>query len=323
MSHSRKLVVPAAMVIGLFVAAPTVIGLQDAVAGGRHHNKGWAAGNMPSGGTGAASKQGGGETGENGSNKNGGDGGGLQFGGDHDYGRRPGRGNEGRHEGEGSGGNRGDSSDGTGNDSNGGGFEFGGGGGGGSNSPNTITCVINGRVVAIRSLHDCYYGQEYVSHGESYFSGHGHYHHSHDLVGTDGSNGTGYGFDGYRQGGYGETHFVGSRAAVMQARRRSQEDYGEAGDYQYSHGYTVGYALEGGYGNGRGYVGSAGYSVSHHMRHRRNHVRRGCLHHGYSFGANGYGYNYNFGAVGGCGCGTYNPGYVIHYGPTISKDGGY
>jgi len=64
------------MVLGLFVAAPLVVGLQDAAAGGHRHGGSLMQG-MATGGNGASNKQGGGDTGGgdtggSGSSKNGG-----------------------------------------------------------------------------------------------------------------------------------------------------------------------------------------------------------------------------------------------------------
>ena len=348
MFHSRKLIVPALLALGVFGAAPIVSGLTGAIADGNQTNGVSAAGLAPDGsgdsknggtnkndgGNGDTSKNGGGngDTSKNG----GGNGGTNKNGGDIGGGNRP---SDGGGDNGGRGGN-GHGRGGTGERDFPSGFSFGGGSSAEDYSGRqTITCVVNGQLIPVRSVSECRYGRGFVHNGDSYFGGGGfgsqtHYRQRKVLhrqyrfdMGMPSSRGfegynTGYsfGFGGKDAGatGYGVrgSIFVGSRAAVMQAQRRARESaYGNDGGYAAGSNFGAGYDQQGGDGYGIGYGRQDGDGLRrHHGRHTR-HMHQ----HGFAGGNMG---DYNFGAgVGGCGC--YNPGYVVHYGPTISKDGGY
>ncbi len=312
MSHSRKLIVPAAIVIGLFVAAPLVVGFEDAAASG-HRSAGFSGGmGSQKNGGGDHSKNGGSDHGKNDGNGNDGRGEhGMSHGDD-------GRGEHGMGHGGHRGGRRsGNSSDNVGGDT---GFSFGAGSGSSmSYGQDNIICVVNGRVIPVRSVSECRYGRGYAHDGDSYFGGNSGYHFSGGYA-SEGSYytssrhyryATGYeSQNGFGYGGYDSERYIGSPAAVMQAHRRMREGYGSMSNGGYSTGYY--------YGGGYGYVGNEGYGADggyhgNDMSVRSRHHRRGHRMMG----------GYSFGGQGGCDCGSYNPGYVVHYGPTISKDGGY
>ena len=356
MSHSRKLIVPALFALGVFAAAPIATGLTGAIADG-HQSKGFKVAGIAAGGagdtkngggTGGTDKNGGGtgdggkDGGGNGAGGNGGGtGDGGKGGGGNGGGGKGGGGNGGG--GNGGGGNGGGGKGGGGNGGNGGGdnggnggggITFGGGGGGNYSGLQTITCVVNGRLIPVRSISECRYGPGFVHNGESYFGGGGYapeprfvqhrvahrrfiqdfgYAQPHRYA----TYGGGYGFGanggagdyvaGYGSGG---DTYVGSNAAVMQAQRRARENgYGGANGNDGGYAYGGGYGQQGGYGNEQGY-GMRRQYVRHAKRMRHHRYARGNRG-GYGFGAN----------AGGCNC--FDPGYVVHYGPTISKDGGY
>lgn len=353
MSHSRKLIVPALFALGVFALAPVAAGLTGAIAdgtknlsfqvadiapGGAGDTKnggGTGATDKNGGGTGATDKNGGGTGGtdKNGggsgdTNKNGGGTGGTDKNGGGTGGTdKNGGGNGGGH------GRGGNGRGGNGDGGNGGGMAFGGGSGGGDyQNRHIITCVINGQLIPVRSVSECRYGPDVVHNGDSYFSGGGFvdppryvqrrvirhrfeanygYVQQQRYVGHRGGYAGGFGGN---VGGYGsgENVYVGSNAAIMQAQRRARESgYGVDGSFDGS----ANYGNNGGYGAGYAYGEEQGYGMPrHHMRyakrlrhHRQAHGNMG----GYRFG----------GDAGGCSC--YDPGYVVHYGPTISKDGGY
>ena len=361
MSHSRKLIVPALFALGVFAAAPIATGLTGAIADG-HQSKGFKVAGIAAGGagdtkngggTGGTDKNGGGtgdggkDGGGNGAGGNGGGtGDGGKSGGGNGGGGKGGGGNGGGGNGgggKGGGGNGGGGKGGGGNGGNGGGdnggnggggITFGGGGGGNYSGLQTITCVVNGRLIPVRSISECRYGPGFVHNGESYFGGGGYapeprfvqrrvvrhrfiqdfgYAQTHRYA----TYGGGYGFGanggagdyvaGYGSGG---DTYVGSNAAVMQAQRRARENgYGGANGNDGGYAYGGGYGQQGGYGNEQGY-GMRRQYVRHAKRMRHHRYARGNRG-GYGFGAN----------AGGCNC--FDPGYVVHYGPTISKDGGY
>jgi hypothetical protein len=84
------------------------------------------------------------------------------------------------------------------------------------------------------------------------------------------------------------------------------------------------YGVSGGYAFGGNYAanGNMGYGEGHQMHRRGHHMWKSHRLHGHAMGGSGYGYGFG-GQGGGCNCGDYDPGYVVHYGPTLSKDGGY
>jgi hypothetical protein len=101
----------------------------------------------------------------------------------------------------------------------------------------------------------------------------------------------------------GGTRFIGSPAAVSQARKRAKRQLQYGGGYAYGGGYSVGggYAYGGGYGysDGGGYYEQAPVVRRKAKRLRRVRVQA-----------------YNPYPV-------YDPGVVVHYGPAIMKDGAY
>jgi hypothetical protein len=202
-----------------------------------------------------------------------------------------------------------------------------------------ITCVVNGRVFQARSTRECYRGSRSfdggIGGGGGYGLGGGYAYKfsGHGRVGND----YGYGgrqvyrprvrhprvvVDGGFDGGYGYApqpriryYRPASPAAVMQAeRRRQRAEYAYGGSYEMDGGYGAGYAYGGG---GYGFQGDMGYSDGgEYVRQRKparkaRHARRNCNCSGY-------------GQMQGGGIGfSYDPGVVLHYGPTIVKDGGY
>jgi hypothetical protein len=101
----------------------------------------------------------------------------------------------------------------------------------------------------------------------------------------------------------GGTRFIGSPAAVSQARKRAKRQLQYGGGYAYGGGYSDGggYAYGGGYGysDGGGYYEQAPVVRRKAKRLRRVRVQA-----------------YNPYPV-------YDPGVVVHYGPAIMKDGAY
>ena len=318
------------MALGLFAIAPAIVGIESAMAG--KNGDGVVTNGGKNGDTGGntGGKNGGGDTG---GKNGGGDTGGKNGGGD--TGGKNGGGNTGGKNGDG--GNGGGGNHGGGN--HGGGGNIGGGatGSGGfdfSFAGSAIRCVVNGQVFQVRSVSECRYGAGFAYHGHSYFGGGYAYQGGYAPeprvmrprvarpVMNDGYAYTGgygveakggdYGFEG----GYHKPHvrYVGriSRAARMQIERRSFEGYESLSDGGYGTGYDMGAYGAQIQGGGYGYEmqqGGQGYRVHHaHKRHAMRHHR-----------------NYGYGMNGGCNCGgvEYNPGYTIHYGPTMDKNGGY
>ncbi len=352
MSHSRKLVVPALLALGVFAMAPIATGLTGAIADGSKNLSfqvadiapGGAGGTKNGGGTGATDKNGGGTGatdknggGTGGTDKNGGGTGGTdKNGGGNGGGGKGGGGNGnggGGHGRGGNGGGNGYGGNGYGGGGNDGGMAYGGGSGGGDyQGQHIITCVINGQLIPVRSVRECRYGPGFVHNGNSYFGGGGFveepryvqrrvirrrieanfgYVQQQRYVSHRGGYAGGFGGN---VGGYasGENVYVGSNAAVMQAQRRARENgYGVDEGF----GGSATYGNNGGYGAGYAYGEEQGYGMRrHHMRYAKQ-----LRHHRQARGNMG---GYRFGGdAGGCNC--VDPGYVVHYGPTISKDGGY
>ncbi|MBG1231410.1 hypothetical protein [Aestuariivirga litoralis] len=220
-----------------------------------------------------------------------------------------------------------------------------------------IICVVNGRRFNARSKSECYGGYGSACYCGNYaggYAGGGVYGGGYAYGG-----GSGYG----KQGGYGySSSFYGSRAAVMQAERRSRtanysySAYGQGyggGGYGYA-GYDMsGYGAAGyGYAGGGAYAvgapvyayGQGGYVKRYKSakRVRYSATRRVSASYHYSVrrsqgGTYGIGYNSGFneaqgtfgggyGMQGGYGMNGgygYNQGYQVFYGPTMSKGGGY
>jgi hypothetical protein len=204
-----------------------------------------------------------------------------------------------------------------------------------------ITCVVNGHVFQARSARECYRGSRSfdggIGGGGGYGLGGGYAY----KFGHGGGYGAEYGRGGvqvYRprvrhprvvvgggfDGGYGYApqpriryYRPASPAAMMQTERRIREGYyGNGAGYAMggeAFGYGGGYNVQGGYGDGY---------VKHRKRgHKARHARRMRQHgggYGYEQMQGGYGYGqaYEQGF-------SYDPGVVLHYGPTITKDGGY
>ena len=332
MSHSRKLILPAFMALGLFAIAPAIVGIESAMAG--KNGDGVTVTGGKNGDTGG--KNGGGDTGgKNGGGDTGGKNGGGDTGGKNgggDTGGKNGGGN-----GNGGGGNHGGGKGGGGNHGGGGGNIGGGATGSGgfdfSFAGSAIRCVVNGQVFQVRSVSECRYGKGYAHHGQSYFGGGYAYQGGYAPqprimrprvarpVMNDGyaysggygveSKGGDYGFEGGYQAP--RVRYVGriSGAARMQIEHRQQfEGYESLSDGGYGAGYNMGgYGLQI-QGGGYGYeMQQGGYRVHRaHKRHAMRHQRN-------------YGYGMNDGCN--CGGGEYNPGYTVHYGPTMDKNGGY
>ncbi len=144
-----------------------------------------------------------------------------------------------------------------------------------------IVCVINGEVFRVRHIRDCASG--YVQYRPVRKK------HRRVVVqgGCDCGTGGGYGYGGGDViiGGGG---FVGSPAAVKQARRRAN-----------AYGYAAGGGY--GYGDGGGYYGE-GQVVVRKKRIKRK-ARRVYYNPDYGYG--------------------YEPGVMLHTGPAVMKDGGY
>ena len=339
MSYSRKLIVPALFAVGVFALAPVVSGLGGANAGANHSQGFKAAGVAPGGtggtdknggGTGGGGKGGGGNGGDNGGGGNGGGGkGGGGNGGDNGGGNGgggKGGGGKGHHHGHGNPNNFGEMT---------GGFSIGSSGASDDYvGHQQITCIVNGQQIAVRSGNECRYGRGFVQHGDSYFGGggfapqpdflphRGMRHYNNYDVRNSGHHfayeyGHSYGDGGYNGGG---DVYVGSNAAVMQARRRTRENgYGFNG--QAAFGDNGGYDDGAGYGqqSGYGYGSAETYGQGYGRRGHRSHFIRHLRHRSYQ-GGNSVGYGFGADAAG---CNCNNPGYVLHYGPAISKDGGY
>jgi hypothetical protein len=184
-------------------------------------------------------------------------------------------------------------------------------GGGNSSDIGTanITCVINGQVFRVRSVSECYVHPQYGSYQPRVPA-----YQPRAKKNRRAAVAGGYVYGGAYSGGYAGGYVYApqpavryyqpaSRAAVMQAQKRARkaaQGYGYAvqGGYGYApQGYGYGgYAVQGGYGYDNGQVYAA----------PRKKMRRAR--------SNAPVYMPN---------NSYDPGYVIHYGPTISKDGGY
>jgi hypothetical protein len=208
-----------------------------------------------------------------------------------------------------------------------------------------ITCVVNGHVFQARSTRECYRGSRSfdggIGGGGGYGIGGGY---AYKFRGHGG-----YG-DGYAQGGGVQVYrprvrrprvvvsggFEGdygyapqprvryyrpaSPAAVMQAeRRRQRAEFSYGGGYDVQGGYGAGYA----YGGGYGYEGQMGYGEGGGYVRQRKHARkvRHARRHGAGYG-NGRQMQGGYAYDGGIGF-SYDPGVVLHYGPTLTKDGGY
>lgn len=180
-----------------------------------------------------------------------------------------------------------------------------------------ITCVINGQIFRVRSTRECYVSVNYGGQRQVYRG----YKKSRRVMISGGvqggyaggKNGGGYAYGGgyTYDGGYSYApqpiiryYKPASRAAVMQTERRARR----AARAQMSYGFVAqgGYAMQGGYAYGGGYQMQGGYAMQggygqKHRKHRR--VR--------------YAQPMYMPAP------AYDAGYVVHYGPTISKDGGY
>jgi hypothetical protein len=177
---------------------------------------------------------------------------------------------------------------GGGGSKNGGGGGCGGncGGGGGWEYHTRIICVVNGRRFEANDVRNCYPKRKYYGYAHYELKGYCHHATGYRHVEACGcSDGAGYG------GGYSYS-YGGSVAARMQAERRARSFaytdggvYAEGGD---------GYVEAGAYG----YEGGSYGMTQHHGKKWRRH----------------HDYTEQY---------SYNPGYVIHYGPTIAKDGGY
>jgi hypothetical protein len=143
--------------------------------------------------------------------------------------------------------------------------------------------------------------------------------HNHDAYCGHlggGNMGGGYGYEGNNEGVYyiQQPQVIyykkASRAAVMQQQKRQhkamrmqmQMSYSNMGN---SYAYAGAYAQEG------------GDYYDRPVRHKRKKMRRARRH------VENYGYDSGYSKNGGYNMQGYNPGYVIHYGPTMSKGGGY
>ncbi len=239
-------------------------------------------------------KNGGGETDQNGGDNGGG--GGSGGGGDNGGGEVDKNG----------GGNHG-----NGGGKHGGGVTYSGGGGSGSSydtNSGVITCVINGRVFKVRDVRRCYvqptYGDYeirppvYKSHKKKY---------RRTMVSGDMTYGGGFAQGGGYSygGGYGyeqqaiiRYYKPASRAAVMQQQKRARRAATQA------YAYGGGFGYEGGYGYGGGYAVQGGYGYEGGNAVTRKKLRRVRTQ------APIY-------------MPSYDQGYVVHYGPAMSKGGGY
>ena len=197
-----------------------------------------------------------------------------------------------------------------------------------------IACYNGYGVILVRDIRDCgprAQRQRRVRIGGGYNYGGG-------LVATKNGGGyaTGGGYvagGGYAVGGgYAYQQPIvryykpASRAAVMQAERRArraaQYNYG-GGGYGYDNGgFGGGYVMNYGAVYGGGYAVQMGYGNGHKAKHK-NRRHRGQVQG--MMGGNGVGYNYGvgYGYDAGYGAGFGYGGTVVHYGPVLSKSGGY
>jgi len=173
--------------------------------------------------------------------------------------------------------------DGGGHSKNGGGCSGNCGGGGGFDS--RIVCIVNGHRFETNAIWKCYPKRHiaYRYHFERKII-----HRKRHACGCAYTDGGSYGGSyGYSYGYTGGGSYGGSYAARMQAQRRGVA-MTDGGVY---------YGQDETYGFNDSQLDTPRY----HGRKMRRH---------YNYGGYEAGY-------------TYDPGYVIHYGPTISKDGGY
>ncbi len=176
-----------------------------------------------------------------------------------------------------------------------------------------ITCVVNGRVYRVRSVSECYVHPQYGSYQPRVPAYRVKPKKNRRAAVAGGlSFGGGYSYGGGYGGGYVYApqpiiryYQPASPAAIMQAQKRARraQAFSYSGGYalqdgygygQQGYGYGGGYAVQGGYDYGQGYVAP---------RKKNRKVR-----------SNAPIYMPNY---------SYDPGYTIHYGPTIAKDGGY
>ena len=318
MSHNQKLLIPALAALGLFafmsVEAGAVKHEFSQIGGSEADTSGDASegdenGDTPAGGNSDEDKNG------SGVDKNG-------------AGKTIGNGDQNgiMRSHENSGGNGVDDKNGGGVDKNGGGgvtgIYYGGGGGmGGWNQYNRrgIACYNGYRVVMVRNIRDCGVRlQRRVAVGGG--GARSDYNYGGGLIAT--KNGGGYAYGG----GYGYPQPViryykpASNAAVMQAEKRARRaaQYNYGGGYGYDNrGYGGGYALN----YGAGYNMQMGYGGSRHNVKRSHRKHRGQAYG--MMGGNGGGYVYGGGYDAGYGAGFGYGGTTIHYGPVMTKDGGY
>jgi hypothetical protein len=197
--------------------------------------------------------------------------------------------------------------------------------------------------VPVRSVSECRYGPGVAYRGNSYFGGYG-FAGGYDFGGGYAVQKTRHGYrprmtvvprmggqmvrgmvytGGYGSGygyAYSNSQFFGSRAAVMQAERRSRSGgfvsggYGMAGSGYGMAGYGMAYG-DGSYGSAIAYrygIDGHAYARKHHKRMR---LRMGQPYFG---GANGYGYgNYGGAVISG---GAY--GFGTQFGNTASYGNG-
>jgi hypothetical protein len=230
------------------------------------------------------------------------------------------------------------------NGANGGGVYHGGGGNNGSYGSANITCIINGQLIRVRSARECYLGPQY-GYSQPQMPAYRPARISRQLMVSGGVQGGGYAYgSGYAYGGGGAYGYApqpavryyqpASRAAMMQAEKRARR----AARAQMGYAYGGGYAVQGGYaGAYAGAYGGNGYAGAYAMQ-GNGYGFAGAYAGGYAMQGNGFGggmmmqgngyggkkhrkhhrarmaYGQQF---------NYDPGYVVHYGPTISKDGGY
>jgi hypothetical protein len=160
----------------------------------------------------------------------------------------------------------------------------GGGGGGGGSERTVIVCIMNGQKFYVRRESECGLTRVVVRHKVKKYTRTVRYqHHRARYCGPSVNKNGG----DYVIGGGG---FIGSPAAVAQARRRAGGATAFSGG-----GYGYGYVGEGAYYN-------EGEETVVVKRHKRK-FRRGAV---YSGGFSGY-----------------DSGVVLHYGPAIVKGGAY
>ena len=309
MKSNTKFIVPALIALSVFAYAPAFADGPDKNGEGDGIIIPTSTDNDGGGVEGGDGKNGGGDTGDG---KNGG---GDTTGGNTDNGKNGGDSGDGKN----GGGNGGVMHGGKNGGGNGGGTKYHRNSGGDSwnYGAANITCVINGQIFRVRSTRECYVGVNYGGQRQVYRG----YKKSRRVMisgGVQGGYAGGKNGGGYAYGG-GYTYDSGysyapqpiiryykpaSRAAVMQTERRARR----AARAQMSYGFVAqgGYAMQGGYAYGGGYQMQGGYAMQggygqKHRKHRR--VR--------------YAQPMYMPAP------AYDAGYVVHYGPTISKDGGY